>query len=404
MMAASSSTDVSRDGHPEEVAQSAIRKACELILQLPFQWAALLDGINPKTFLANVTGISKSRVAEGSLDQLRPSSLRRAEEHSRRLARERALEAGFSEGEFDDLLASQPRLDIGLLSSWGGLFHFWSNSDGVDMTETIVCAVALEGFAVELHAATEGGDWMAARRVALKFLGSGAYQSFDLGVPRSSWETAEGWGQLHPLLDRVLMAAYETLFATLDAEWGAQYFGSLLPQPVLLWLAPEVDLCADGKLSRRNGIRRPVRKLLELSFVLAERAHSRTWPSKAPGRGELGKALELADAHVGNYFDGTRKMTLKAFGTWWQMMTNAMAQRFRKDLDMPAPMMLARVGLLWQGYWVKEDAGKLRAVILLDQADHRRRWQAIRRRLSAKYPEGQGDWPAWLTAQSSSSD
>ncbi len=173
------------------------------------------------------------------------------------------------------------------------------------------------------------------------------------------------------------MAAYETLFATLDAEWGAQYFGSLLPQPVLLWLAPEVDLCADGKLSRRNGIRRPVRKLLELSFVLAERAHSRTWPSKAPGRGELGKALELADAHVGNYFDGTRKMTLKAFGTWWQMMTNAMAQRFRKDLDMPAPMMLARVGLLWQGYWVKEDAGKLRAVILLDQADHRRRWQAI---------------------------
>ena len=51
---------------------------------------------------------------------------------------------------------------------------------------------------------------------------------------------------------------------------------------------------------------------------------------------------------------GTRKMTLAAFGTRWQMMTaDAMASASAGSVDMPAPMMLARAGLLWQGYWVK---------------------------------------------------
>lgn len=391
------------DADAEVAAMTEVRRTCDLLLQLPIQWGALLEGINPKTHLANVTGLSKSRIAEGSLDQLRSATVARAGQRSLSLARGRALESGVSEREFDELVASAPRLADGLPSHLGGMFHFWASADEVDLTETIAQAAALEGVAAQLHAAAAAGDWAAARRAAQDFLRSNAPQEVDLLIPESVWMQAEGWKPIRPLLDRVLMNAYATLLVILDAEWGAQYFKSLRPQPVLPWLAPEVALDADGALSRRNGIRRPVRKLLELSFVIAERRYSGRWPSGVPGRSEVGAILEQSDAHVGNYFDGTRKLTWKAFDTWWLKLTASMRQRFGHDDQMAAPTMLARVALLWQGYWVKEAVGEPRSIIVLDQSDYRRRWQAIRRQLSARFPEGQGDWPVWFTAQASSS-
>lgn len=119
-----------------EEARKKVQLAWDLILQLPLQWGALLQGVNPKRYLGEVTGISQSRIAEGSLDQLRPSTVARAVEHSHRVTRERAIESGWSESEFDEALARTPRLSDGLPSQLGGMFHVGSKSDGCVLEET----------------------------------------------------------------------------------------------------------------------------------------------------------------------------------------------------------------------------------------------------------------------------
>lgn len=391
-----------RDAIAEELARSEVQRMCGLAMQLPFQWSALLEGVKPNTLLATVSGLSKSRIAEGSLDRLRPSSLKRAEEHSLRIARARALEAGWSQVEFDEVLRSVPRLADGQQAQLGGMIHFWAKADGVDLMETIGRAIAFEDFVVSLNNAATGGRWAVARQAALALLSSVSDQEFGSVNQISEWESVRGWQQLRPLLDRLLMDAYENLFVALDVEWGAQYFRALKPQPVLLWLSPEVELTREGRLARRNGIRRPIRKLLELTFLVAERGHANRWPRKPPGRSRVGSILGQTDADAGNYFDGTKKLSLRAFETWWLKLTADMRSRFKVTEQMQAPMMLARVALLWQGYWVETAGGKPRSIIVLDQEKYRRQWQYIRRRLTARFPNGQGDWPDWLTAQLSS--
>ena len=386
-----------------EEARKKVQRGCALLLQLPLQWDALLLGINPKSHLAEVTGISKSRIAVGSLDELRPSTVARAVEHSHRVIRERAIEGGWSASEFDEALSGAPRLSDGLHSQLGGMFHFGSKSDAIDLEETTRLAVALDELVVQLGNASAADAWHDARKVALAFLGTEVWQESGSALQLTGLATAEGWHELQLLLDRLLMDALGGLFVTLDAEWGAQSFRSLQPQPVLLWLSPEVDRDSEGKLARRNGIRRPIRKLLELTHAIAERAHSGRWPDGPPGRSAVGNILEQSDAHAGNYFDGSRKLTLRGFEAWWLRLTADMRSKFHRAEPMAAPMMLARVALLWQNYWVKTESGRLRSVILVDKNDYQRRWRAVRRRLSTRFPEGRGDWPDWLTAQLSSS-
>jgi hypothetical protein len=401
--ASDSMQSASRDAVTAELARSEVQRMCGLLLQLPVQWGALLQGVNPKTHLAEVTGISKSRIAEGALNELRPSTVARAAEYSKSIARERAIRLGWSESEFDEALSSAPRLSDGLYSQLGGMFHVGSKSDAVELEETTRLAVALEELVVQLSNAAAADAWHDARNVALAFLSTEVWQESGSVLQLTGLETAEGWDELHFLLDRLLMDAFEGLFVTLDAEWGAQYFRSLQPQPVLLWLSPEVDLDSEGKLARRNGIRRPIRKLLELTLAITERAYSGRWPDGPPGRSAVGDILEQSDANAGNYFDGTRKLSMKSFETWWLMLTAEMRRKFGKAEQLAAPFMLARVALLWQSYWVKAAAGKARSIIVLDQDEYRRRWHAMRRRLATRFPEGQGDWPDWLTAQLSSS-
>lgn len=386
-----------------EEARKKVQQGCNLLLQLPLQWGALLQGINPKRYLAEVTGISKSRIAEGSLDELRPSTVARAVEHSHRVTRERAIEGGWSESEFDEALTSAPRLSDGLPSQLGGMFHVGSRSDAVVLEETTRLAVALEELVIQLSNAAAADAWHEARNAALSFLRTEVWQESSSALQLSGLATAEGWQELHLQVDSLLMDALNGLFVTLDAEWGAQYFAGLRPQPVLLWLAPSLTFNAERKLPRRNGIGRPLRKLFELTFAISERGHSGRWPDKPPGRSAVAAILEQSDAHAGNYFDGTRNLTLRGFEAWWLRLTADMRSKFHRAEQVAAPVMLARVALLWQNYWVKAESGKLRSIILLDKDEYRRRWRAVRRRLSTRFPEGQGDWPDWLTAQLSSS-
>lgn len=401
--ASDSKQSANRDAMSAGLTRSEVQRMCGLLLQLPVQWDALLQGVNPKTHLAEVTGISKSRIAEGALNELRPSTVARAAEYSKSMARERAIKLGWSESEFDEALSSAPRLSDSLYSQLGGMFHVGSKSDAVDLEETTRLAVALEELVVQLSNAAAADAWHDARNVALAFLSTEVWQESGSALQLTGLETAEGWDELHFLLDRLLMDAFAGLFVTLDAEWGAQYFRSLQPQPVLLWLSPEVHLDFEGKLARRNGVRRPIRKLLELTLAIAARFYSGRWPDGPPGRSAVGDILEQSDAHAGNYFDGTKKPSMQSFETWWRRLIAEMQRKFGKAEQLAAPFMLARVALLWQGYWVKEAPGRPRSFIVLDQDEYRRRWEAIRRRLCARFPEGQGDWPDWLTAQFSSS-
>ena len=68
----------------------AVNQLVVSLALLQFLWIVELEGVCTKTLLAEMTGLSKSRIAQGNLDAIRPSTQARMEQTALQWARERA--------------------------------------------------------------------------------------------------------------------------------------------------------------------------------------------------------------------------------------------------------------------------------------------------------------------------
>ena len=118
---------------------------------------------------------------------------------------------------------------------------------------------------------------------------------------------ASTWSEILPVFKDAVELWLFDFFAAMDAEWGRLYFGSMKPVPYFLWVAPMTDLpLGRGKVdlkSRRNIVYLPVRRLLQLSHVLMQRAYRKAWPSRPVGRSLLAIDTDQTEALIGSYFD-----------------------------------------------------------------------------------------------------
>ena len=388
----------------------AVNQLVVSLALLQFLWIVELEGVCTKTLLAEMTGLSKSRIAQGNLDAIRPSTQARMEQTALQWARERAESRGWSSEDFEKLTSESPRLADGSPALWAQMPHAFQNGDAYKLPMTIELALAVDTLFRDLLRAVEADAPSQFGELALEFSGRAevplSARNDDTAAVRQEWEDAKDWLTIRRLADDYLLSVYLQLFTALDAEWGAQYFGIFEPQPIFLFLSPRLHPdfdVAKGRIPKRNPVYRPARRLLEFTHAIARRGYGDAWPARPAGRSQIGKIFDLQDSLVGNYFDGTRRFSMNDFETWWLKLCGEMNAYWPRKDSMASPAVLAKVAILWQRALVVTDGGKFRSVVILDHDGYRHRWRSHRCRLLNKYPPGQQKWPDWLLRQSSSS-
>jgi hypothetical protein len=383
------------------------------------------------SLLREMTGLSKGRIAEGNFDALSESTKRRVEQHA--LNRLAALCSAPDSEPLEEVIAwrnSSPRTSSGAFGWWAGWIHEfeWSPAKLPISKAVALCADELME---RLIADCKADDFIAFKqtwRNHLEYHGDAVRVGGEpavMPVDRDQLDmlaTISSWEEARTFSIKRLDALYFDLVATVDAEWGSQYFRGWkhLPMCPLVMVRPQDGLMETGlAASRRNVFFRPARRLIELLFALTFFKRYRRWPTKAPTPKDLAIKLddpsktEAKDAVtarvVSNHFDGTRKLTQDLTFEYWDRL-----QRYYFPNEAPRERLLPPIPVIvfalhWEEIMVpKEDQGK--SFLHVDAEAYGAHWAHRRRQWLAKQEGGevghlQADqtkaeplvWPAWMT-------
>jgi hypothetical protein len=390
-----------------------VQSFLEGVQQRPFFLWTQMAGKSIRPLLSEVTGLSLARIAQGNLDKLRPSTAARVQASAEAWGRNLAMRNGWTDDDFNKFIANAPRTKSGDVGMWANWVFGLQHPETLPLPLTISHALEIDELIGDLSNAFETKDLKAFTGAVLTKAESEANKRKDQSPDevaaetsmRCAWSAAHSWDAVASILPTLDEDLFLDHFAALDAEWGSRYFQSMKPEPVFLWLAPRLNEQLDltsGEKKFRNLIYRPVRRLLELSYALAHYCYRKQWPAAPAGRGELGEALGLSDADVGNYFDGTRNLTMQAYQSYWQ----ALCRHFGPSLGRPeetpmCPTPLGFIAIAWQHLLIQTtDKYRFKSAILLDKDDYRRRWKDHRRHWVDQLPSGDVSWPDWLLNQS----
>jgi hypothetical protein len=396
--------------------RSRVKQLLDVLNQFPIMNLAKIFGKSNRSFLSEITGLSVSRIAKGGLDALRPSTARRVEAYASAWGHSKAKEKGWNEEDFSSYIATIPKMRNGGTAGWATWVYSLQYPDHLLLPLTISCALEIDELIFSLSNAFNINDCQTFSQAILEMSDS----NYEKSLLRSSaeytekeiwvkaWRSAADWDAIGPLLSQVVDNILIGLYAALDVEWARQYLQIMVPMPIFLWLAPRVneDLDLDsGTKVTRNLIYRPVRRLLEFSHALAHWHYRKHWPKAPAGRSELGRALGLSDADVGNYFDGTRKLTIVAYQSYWIALCRHFGPLSQLS-EMPiCPNPLGVVAITWQ--WmliITTDESKFKSAHLLDEENYKRQWQGHRNYWPEQASSDDVAWPDWLLDQSLLSD
>ena len=400
----------------EVTGRSKVKHLLDVLNQLPIIKLAKILGKSERSFLSEITGLSLARIAKGSLDNLRPSTARRIETCALAWGRLKAKEKGWTEEDFSAYIASNPKMKNGEVASWANFIYSLQSTDGLLLPLTISYALEIDELIFSLSKAFNANDCKNFSQLILKAAFSEHEKNFvclsatyaEKEILIDSWHSAADWDAIASLLPELSDNILISLYAALDVEWSRQYLKLIMPMPVFLWIAPRVHENLDltsGTNIKRNLIYRPVRRLLELSYALVHWHYRKRWPATPAGRSAIGLAIDLSDAEVGNYFDGTRKLTIGAYQSYWINL----CRHFRPSCqtsDMPmCPSVLGVVAIIWQWLMIKTtEKSKFKSAHLLDEDDYKRQWQGHRNNWPDQAPSSDVAWPDWLLNQSLLSD
>ncbi len=371
---------------------------------------AILGQIQGKSFrpwLTEVTGLSAGRIAQGNLEKVRPSKIKQIQENSTAWAHEQGKKRGWSADEVSALIANAPKKCDGDTGPWASWIKSMEVQDTIRLPYAIARALQADELLQSLINACNNHDIDKFKQVA------SAHQKVNAHTKQqpdeAKWTAISEWSELGPVLNNLLESRLFDIYTALDAEWACQYFQAMRPMPLFLWVAPRINDEWDvqgGNKPSRNPIHRPVRRLLELCHALVHMHYRKHWPLFPVGRSELGKAMDLSDTLVGNYFDGTKKLTLRDYSNVWQALCRHFSPANRDPVDFPSfPVPLGIMAITWQETLIRNTSeSKLKSFVLVDEDDYKNRWQRHRINGTGQPPPGDVDWPEWLLNQSVSSD
>ena len=394
---------------------------------------ALAEGRNQSipSLLHDLTGLSKARISQGNLDDLRPSTQNRIHEHQRRwLEAELADPQALSRAQ--QSMATAPRIRSGGYAPWAGWMHQFEFLPEMTLPISKAVGLAVDELFDLLLAACRDDDPAKFKQVLLRHIEhhGAAVRVGDGPVAKPAAESdlaelraLESWQQTTSFTNKLVEGLYLDLVSTLDAEWSSHYFSGRQSGPLfpLVMVRPQNGLL-EGKRpsSRKNLFLRPSRRLLEFLYALVVYIRYRKWPDRPPSPMMLADIFyrpgedELLDKSVvSSYFDGSTKLTVDlVFAYWVQLYQHFMPERKEEQrVNPPLPMIV--LALQWQTLLVRDNG---RSFLLLDLDDYhlrwrhrRQQWEAHQTELKSSVPKAGHqereliEWPAWMLNQSSSS-
>lgn len=371
----------------------------------------LLPGMkmNYNTFLRDLGGLSAGRVAQGNFDQLRPSTWEKVHKNTQEWALGRIKAKGWSEEEGREMIQSRPVCSKGREAGFAGLLHCMQRPDGLQLPLSIGFGLAVDELLHSLQAALAADDCMMFGDHVVQFLEQQKWseleslgdKQFDAAV--QEWMLATTWDAILPLADKFLQEALSSFLAAADLEWGNFYFSGFIDTPVLPLVAPKP---ADGlqlgeKLKpKQQLLRRPVRRLFELSATLIYRKYFKAWPEHRPTVQQLAAWMHEDEEVVYNYLDGSKLLTIDDFRVRWDEMHRWIALEAKQDEpeQIGAPNLLLLFAIGWQATLIQRGENKKIKSFIYFGDEIQRHWNMYRKRWSSHLQRAEEtlEWPVWL--------
>ena len=392
-------TSVSCDNQPINADISGLANILEALTRIPFELTVLLlAGKKTPPFLAELTGISASRLRRGNSSEFRESTVQSATTFAAAWSHKMATDQGWSNEEINLLVQTAPSSIAGEARPFADFIHGLQLPGSYELPLATAFAEKVDLMIFRLLDAHRGDDLEGCKQAILEcdWLEAVASQQ-NSGQQMEALRVASDWQAVLPAIQPFLFDMLLCLFAALDAEFGLVYFSYFQPRPIFLFVMPKlnakVDLGSLDNIPKRNFIYRPVRRLLELTHALMVLKRDQCWPEKPVGRKLLGEALDLMDQEIGNFFDGTRNMNAKLFEDYWVKLHQTVANG--EPCASPLPLLLTT--LVWQSWITRHPGQKLKSLILPDKESYTRFWKWHHQRWASKLDKGTTvGWPAWL--------
>lgn len=377
---------------------------------MPLHGHAEVNGKALRTVLQESTGLKPSRIAKGKLDSLRPATQRNVEVHQEEWLKEQANNSPEKLAAMNASIATTPKTSSGGNGQWAGWVHVFEQLPELPLTRSKQVALFVDELIEALMNACLANDLAAYRQELLKHFEQHGSPIRLEGEPLAPLEgdTQEvkglsSWQEARALTSKLFDNLYLDMLTALDVEWSGLAFGKTQVPPLFPLVMPKAK---DGlelgvvPASKKNLFIRPTRRLLVFMHALLHRHYRRKWPAKAASPKVLADAMGLGATDLSNYFDGSRKLTLKKTSNYWVALCTYFSKGQARLQDMPSlPEPLIWLALYWQQILVKD---KERSIILLDTETYFAFWQRRRDMWLGQSKGSSIEWPSWLTGQSSS--
>lgn len=369
----------------------------EFLPCIPFELSTLLEGKATRSLISEITRISLSRLRRGKSFTFRESTANRAIRSAIDWSRNRVIDKGWGEEEWNLLVESAPSSIAGEPRPFADFIHGLKVPGAYEFPQATAFAEEIDLAAIKLLDSYKSDDLESFKRSVLDcaWLEVVASQQ-EISEQMATLRTATDWDAALPVAQQFIFDMLLCYFAALDAEFGLKYFTRFKLRPLFLLVIPKLNATVDsgsiGNVPKRNLIHQPIRRLLELSHALMVWGKDQRWPSKSVGRKELGVALGLDDQHIGNYFDGTRNMYATSFVSYWEKMCRTVAE----CEPFPAPIPLLLAAIFWQRTIAHYPNDKLKSFVLPDKETYTRFWLWHHQRWGSQLDREAVGWPTWL--------
>lgn len=377
---------------------------------MPLHGLAEVDGKSLRTVLHELTGLSHARIAKGKLDSLRPSTQTNIKRHQKSWLTAQAKGQAELLTSMQTRIATAPKTAAGHHANWASWVHMFEHLPELRLSRSKQIALVVDELLEALLKACISGEVSAYRQVLLDhFERYGSPIRLDdeplqpLDGDTSELTGLNNWQDAARLTGQLFDNLYLDMLTALDVEWCGVAFGQTRVPPLFpLVMARVKDGFELGVVpdSKKNLFIRPNRRLLVFMHALLHKRYRYKWPAREASPKVLATALGLEASNLSNYFDGTRRLTLKKADIYWVALCTYFSKGQARLQDMPPlPEPLVWLALYWQQILVKD---KERSIILLNTKGYLAFWQRRHDLWLGQSKTKVLEWPSWLTGQSSS--
>ena len=351
--------------------------------------------------LSQQTGISERRLRDASAC-FRPSTLARAEAHSRMVVNHNLRKAGIGEKERQALIDGHP-------STWmAGVAYEAAFASGLEYPRTLAFAERIHALRAAFFEARSAKDLDRAKALLVdtdwldhRYFSDTAAERSAGAPPRLLRKVigATSWDQRAQRIAIVRGNLLFSLLALWDIELRSRHLKRLQARSVFSYLLPfaHVPEGANEVRRTRGMFLLPIRRLLDLVFALAVFHPRRSWKVDRPSLEELVQKTHEEEPTLVNWRDGTKRFGWQDFDRAWDKMFRASRTENSEPVAPLAPLFVAAT--IFQDLLVNVDSRSRAKEILLFDEDYSEWWafHAVEVEGAKAEAKDASPWPTWLS-------